>query len=284
MGKRKLRKIEVKGTEIRLFGKDNSEYICLTDIANQFGEARFVIRNWLRTTATLDFLAVWEELHNDSFNRVEFDTVRKQAGGNAFTLSPKKWIEKTDAIGITAKAGRYGGTYAHNDVAMHFCYWASPIFQLYLVKEFQRLKVEEAKQINSEWNVRRIIAKTNYHIHTEAVRENLVPIIDWNTKREAIYHATEADLLNLALFGMTAREWKKANPEAKGNMRDKATIEQLLVLANLETINAEYLELKLDRENRLNRLNQVARKQMEIILSTRVGSLLTGEDENLKLQ
>lgn len=276
-------KINVQGIEIRLTKKNDSDFICLTDIANNFGEARFVIRNWLRTASTLDFLAVWEDLHNEEFNRVEFDTVRNLAGGNAFSLSPKSWIEKTAAIGITSKAGKYGGTYAHNDVAMHFCYWASPIFQLYLVKEFQRLKTEEAKQLNSEWNVRRLITKTNYHIHSEAVRENLVPIIDWNTKREFIYHATEADLLNLALFGMTAKEWKIANPTLKGNMRDQASIEQLIVLANLESLNAEYLELQLKRDDRLKRLNEVARKQMGIIINTRAGQQLKSGEDRLKL-
>jgi hypothetical protein len=182
------------------------------------------------------------------------------------------------------KAGRHGGgTYAQKDIAVNFCYFLSPEFQLYLIKEFQRLKIEEAKQLNSEWNVRRLIAKTNYHIHSEAVRENLVPIIDWNTRRESIYHATEADLLNLALFGMTAKEWKIANPTLKGNMRDQASIEQLIVLANLESLNAEYLELQLKRDDRLKRLNEVARKQMGIIINTRAGQQLKGREDTLKL-
>lgn len=277
------KRITVQGTEIKLIAQKNEDYISLTDIANKFGEARFVIRNWLRTVATLEFLAVWEELHNEDFNRVEFDTVRSQAGGNTFSLSPKSWIEKTNSIGINSKAGKYGGTFAHNDVAMHFCYWVSPIFQLYLVKEFQRLKVQEAKQLDTEWTVRRIITRTNYHIHTDAVRENLVPIIDWNTKQEAIFQASEADLLNLAIFGITAKEWRTINPEAKGNMRDFASTEQLLILANLETINAEYLALKLERSDRLRRLNEVAHKQMEILIKNRASDQLPSHD-HLKLK
>ena len=285
MGKRKTKNIEVQGIEVRLVIKNTSQYICITDIAKKFSDVPTdIIKAWMRSRNTVEFLGTWEQFHNEDFNLVEFDQIKSQTGLSTFILTTKNWVESTNAIGIQSKAGKYGGTFAHQDIALEFCSYLSPSFKLYFIKEFQRLKTEEAKQLHSEWNVRRLIAKTNYHIHSEAVRENLVPIIDWNTKRESIYHATEADLLNLALFGMTAKEWKIANPTLKGNMRDQASIEQLIVLANLESLNAEYLELQLKRDDRLKRLNEVARKQMGIIIDTRAGQQLKSGEDTLKLE
>lgn len=270
-------KLTVKDTTVRIKKINNSDYICLTDIAKSGrSPAGDIIKNYLRNRNNIEFLGLWESLNNQNFNSVDFHRIKTEVGLSDFILSVKEWVNLTNAVGIYSSAGRFGGTFAHIEIATQFATWFNASFYLYFVKEFQRLKTEEAAALNSEWNVRRLIAKTNYHIHSESVRENLVPIIDWNTKREAIYHATEADLLNLALFGMTAREWKQANPKLKGNMRDHATIEQLLVLANLETLNAEYLELKLERNTRLKRLNEVARKQIDIILNTRVGEQLGG--------
>lgn len=200
--------------------------------------------------------------------------IRQDIGLNRFILSAKKWIEMTNAIGIQAKTGRYGGTFAHQDIAFHFCLWLSPTFQLYVAKEFQRLKTDESTRLGLDWNLKRQLAKANWYIHTEAVREHLVPIIDWNTRREAYAQASEADLLNLSLFGMTAREWKAANPDLSGNLRDHATTEQLLVLANLQSLNAKLLEWNSPKEQRLEILNKTAREQMEILVNTRAVSNL----------
>lgn len=260
----------VDGSEITLSHKNNQEYISMTDIAKKFGEPRIIIQNWMRNANTLDFLSVWEQLHNPDFNRIEFDAVRKQAGNNAFTMSPTKWIETTNAKGVTSKSGRYGsGTFAHADIALEFCSWLNPVFKLYLIKEFQRFKEEEGREEAEklDWNIKRIMSKANYKIHTEAVRKHLIPPKVQKTTLEGIYFAGEADLLNLALFGQTAKEWKAANPGISGNIRDSASPEQLLVLSNLQSLNARLLKWKLDAKERLDILNETAIDEMEILVN-----------------
>lgn len=261
------RKINVQETEIILLDQNGEDYISLTNIASKFGESNPLIRNWIRSINTMNYLAEWEQLSNENFKPVGFDGFKNEltTKGNAFSMSAKKWIEGTDSIGIIAKSGRYGGTYAHSDIAMHFCYWLNPIFQLYLIKEFQRLKIEEGKRLGLHWNLRRTITKSNYHIHTDAVRKNLVPLMEWHTKQESIKFATEADLLNLAVFGMTAKEWKIINPELKGNMRDHATEIELQVISNMESINATLLGLKFNKDERLNILVSRATREIEIL-------------------
>lgn len=260
------RKITVQGTEISLMTRNDDDYICLTDMAKKFNDVPAdVIKAWMRNSANVEFLGTWEIFHNENFKVVAYNHFKLGSASNAFFLTVKDWVEKTDAIGIYAKAGRYGGTYAHRDIAVQFATWLSPTFYLYVIKEFQRLKEEENERLNKDWNLKRQLAKINYRIHTEAVRQNLVPVIDWNTKREAIYMASEADVLNLALFGMTAREWRLQYPEAEGNIRDHATPEQLVTLANLETLNAAYLEERLSKDERLHRLNDKAIEIMQII-------------------
>ena len=259
--------ITVKGTEIKLFNHLEEDYISLTDIAKRFNDrSEIIIQNWLRNKVTIEFLAVWEQLYNPDFKHIEFDVFRSEAGSNAFLLSPKQWIEKTAAIGLKSKPGRYGGTFAHKDIALAFCYWLSPPFQLYLIREFQRLKEEEARHHDLKWDVHRIISKANYHIHTEAIKEYLIPPLIAGTKKQAIVFASEADLINLALFGLTAKQWQSKNPEAKGNLRDHSTTEQLLVLSNLESLNAKLIEWDCDREQRLEILNKTAIQQMEILI------------------
>lgn len=229
----KTRTISVKGSEITLSRKEQQDYISLTDIARYKNpnEPIDIIKNWMRSRTTIEFIGLWEQLHNPSFKAVEFDRFMYEAGSNSFVLSPGKWIETTNAIGITTKSGRYGGTFAHQDIAFEFASWVSAEFKLYLLKEFQRLKQEEFEQKKLEWSVSRTIAKVNYLIHTDAIKENLIPPDLGKSKQKFIY-ANEADLLNLALFGQTALPWKAEHPELKGNMRDYATLEQLVVLSN----------------------------------------------------
>ncbi|HFA50491.1 MAG TPA: KilA-N domain-containing protein [Bacteroidetes bacterium] len=275
--------ISVNGTDIRLFQTNEKEYISLTDIAKRFNDnPSFLIVNWLRNKDTLEFLSVWEKLYNADFNLIEFDKIKEEAGHNRFIISTGKWVETTKAIGLQTKAGRYGGTYAHKDIALGFCYWLSPPFQLYVIKEFQRLKEAEFDFKNIDWNVKRIMSKANHRILTEAVREYLVPIVDWNTKKEAIYQATEADLLNLALFGLTAREWQSANPERKGNIRDHASPEQLLVLSNMQSLNSKLLKWGCDREQRVQILNDTAREELNILLANPSLKNLPSKKKKLK--
>jgi hypothetical protein len=210
---RKSTSIHVEGTEIKLLTQDNEDYISLTDIARRFEERTdLVIQNWMRSMSTIEYLGLWEELNNKNFNPFGFAGIKERTGSDTFYVSVNQWINETKAIGLSSRPGRYGGTYAHKDIAIQFCYWLSPTFQLYLIKEFQRLKTDESTRLGLDWNLKRQLAKANWHIHTEAVREHLVPIIDWNTRREAYAQASEADLLNLALFGMTAREWRPPTP------------------------------------------------------------------------
>ncbi len=256
----KSKKITIEGVEIAVISKESNDYISLTDMAkSQLQDV--VIFKWLSTKHTIEYLGEWEALYNPDFNYTEFGIIRNSAGSNNFVLSTKNWIEKTNAIGLTAKAGRYGGTYAHKDIAFQFGMWISPKFQLLLVKEYQRLKDSESDRLNLEWNFQRNLAKVNYRIHTDAIKENLIPET-LGKKQVSLVYATEADVLNMALFGKTAKEWREANPHLKGNVRDYATIEQLVVLSNMESINAMLIQQEVEQPKRLEQLNTIAISQM----------------------
>lgn len=266
---KKKKIIEVQGTDIALLPqKGKEDYISLTDIMKKFDD-EFSIYSWMRNKNTVEFLGVWEQLHNTDFKPNEFVTFKNQAGSNNFNLTPKKWIQATNAIGINVKSGRYGGgTFAHRDIAINFCYWLSPTFQLYLIKEFQRLKEIEALEQKDvlEWNVKRLLTKINYTVHTDAIKEKLIPRRLAKSKMSGVIYATEADILNLALFGMTAKEWRIQNPKTKENIRTDATHEQLIVLANLEAINAELIRSGVPQDERIVRLNEAAIVQMHSVL------------------
>lgn len=254
----------------------------MTDIAKyrNDNDPRFVIQNWMRNRNTVEFLAVWEELHNPDFNRVQFEAVRSEAGLNRFVMTPTKWIEQTNAIGIVSKAGRYGGgTYAHSDIAMAFATWISPEFQLYIMKDYRRLKQDENSRFSLDWNLNRALSKVNYHIHTDAVKENLIPP-ELTPEQIAYTYASEADLLNVALFGQTAKQWKNNNPSKKGNVRDDADLNQLLVLANMESYNAILIEQGKSQSERLVLLRNLAIKQMDTLASINLSavSALPGGD------
>ena len=266
--KAKSTTIEVQGTAIAILSQQAGDYICLTDIARFKNAERSddLVRNWLRNRNTVEFLGIWEQLNNPRFNSVEFDGIKMQAGLNSFALTPKQWVEKTNAIGIVSKAGRYGGTYAHKDIAFEFASWVSVEFKLYLIKEFQRLKEDESQRFSLAWNLNRTLAKLNYRIHTDAIKEHLIPPTV-TAAQAAITYANEADVLNVALFGQTAKQWRETNPKLDGNMRDHATIEQLLVLANLEGMNAEFIRMSLPQGDRLKRLNEIAIRQLQSLLS-----------------
>jgi len=265
----------VQGTEIAILSQKQNDFISLTDIAKHRDESnpRFIIQNWMRNRNTIEFLGVWELLYNSDFNRVEFEAVKSQSGLNSFVMTPQKWTENTGAIGITSKAGRYGGTFAQKEIAYEFASWVSVEFKLYLIKEFDRLKNEEAKQQTLEWNLHRTLAKINYKIHTSAVRATLIPNKLTSSQATAIY-ASEADLLNMALFSMTAAEWRNANPEKDGNMRDYATLEQLVVLSNMESINAMLIRQGLPQCERLLQLNNTAITQMKALVKTSLNKRL----------
>ncbi len=259
--------INVEGITVGIKDIDSQKYISLTDIAKKKNseEPRFVIINWLRNRNTVEFLGIWETIYNPNFNRVGFDTVRFQAGLNSFTLSPLKWIKDTNAIGIVSKSGRYeSGTYAHEDIALEFASWISPEFKLYFIKEFRRLKTEENERLKLGWDVKRTLTKINYRIHTDAVKKHLVPD-KISRNAENLIYATEADILNLALFGMTAKEWKDNNSELEGNMRDYADVFQLVCLSNLENINALFIKEGLDKSKRLEKLNSIAIEQITLL-------------------
>ena len=261
--------IEVQGAAITILSQKEQDFICLTDIARFKNPDRSddLVRNWLRNRNTVEFLGVWERLNNPGFNSVEFDGIRIQAGLNSFVLTPKQWIEKTGAVGIVSSAGRYGGTYAHKDIAFEFASWVSVEFKLYLIKEFQRLKDDESRRLSLAWNLNRTLSKLNYRIHTDAVRAHLIPA-QITPAQATVTYAIEADVLNVALFGQTAKQWRDANPKLDGNMRDHATIEQLLVLANIEGMNAEFIHMKLTQGERLGRLNQIAIRQMQVLTAS----------------
>lgn len=264
----KNKTIVVKGTEITIFHGEQSDYISLTDIA-RYKDAEHtddIIKNWLRNRNTIELLGFWEEMHNPDFKPVEFDGFRKQAGLNSFTMTSKKWIESTNAIGIIAKSGRYGGTFAHKDIAFEFASWISIEFKLYIIKEFQRLKEDENDRLQLDWNLQRTLSKINYRIHTDAIKEHLIPKELTKAQINFVY-ANEADMLNMALFGLTAKQWRDRNPSAKGNLRDEATIEQLVVLSNMESINSLLIQQGLTQPERIQQLNKVAISQVKSLIS-----------------
>jgi hypothetical protein len=263
-------KIDVKGTEITIFEINQNDYLSLTDIARYKNpdEPKDVIKNWMRSKNTIEFIGLWEKLNNPDFKGVEFDHFINEAGYNSFTLSPKKWIQTTNAVGLISKSGRYGGTYAHQDIAFEFASWISAEFKLYLIKEFQRLKSDEKRKQQLEWNVSRTLAKINYFVHTDAVKKHLIPD-DLSMSKQRFVYADEADLLNLALFNQTAATWRKAHPKAKGNIRDHATIEQLVVLSNLESFNSELIKTGVAAETRLKKLNKIAIEQMRVMIENK---------------
>jgi len=260
-----MAKVNVKNTDLTIIQINDEDYICITDLARYKNAAHTddVIKNWLRNRNTLELLGVWEYLHNPDFKSVIFDGFRKEAGLNSFVMTPKRWIESTDAIGIISKSGRYGGTYAHKDIALEFASWISIEFKLYFLKEFQRLKEEEQKYLG--WSTKRELAKINYHIHTDAIKHNLIPV-ELTPQQTSIIYANEADVLNLALFGMTAKEWREANPTLKGNIRDFAAINELICLSNMENLNAVFINEGVSQQERLIKLNQIAIQQMKILV------------------
>lgn len=266
----KSSKIIVQETEITFINKEIGEYISLTDIAKYRNsrEPFSVINNWMRSRSTIEFLGLWEKLNNLDFKPIEFERFKNEAGSNYFVLSPQRWIESTNATGIISKSGRYGGTFAHTDIAFEFASWISSEFKLYLITEFKRLKQDENYRLQLEWNLQRTISKINYRIHTDAIKENLIP--QEITKQQASFvYANEADLLNVALFGITAKEWRDNNPDQKGNIRDYATLEQLVVLSNMEGINALLIQQGLTQSDRLIQLNKVAITQMKSLIESK---------------
>ena len=255
--------LTVKNTSVSVIKVGEEDFLSLTDIARfKSDEPNAVIANWLRNRNTIEYLGIWESLYNANFKPLEFEGFKKEAGLNAFTLSPSKWIESTGAIGIVSKSGRYGGTYAHKDIAFKFASWISVEFELYVAKEFQRLKEEEQKQLG--WSVKRELSKLNYHIHTDAIKQNLIPP-ELTAKQKSFVYAEEADVLNVALFGITAKDWRDANPDLKGNIRDYATINQLICLSNLENLNAVFIQKGMEQSDRLTELNKIAIQQMKVL-------------------
>lgn len=263
-----IRKITVQDVEISISQQNNSkDYICLSDIVKG-QEGDDYIRNWMRNRNTLDYLGTWEMLNNPHFKGVEFDTFLYQAGSNRFNMTPRKWVETTNAIGIVSKSGRNGGTYAHKDIAFEFCSWLSPVFKLYLVKEYQRLKDFENNQYQLEWNVKRILSKANYSIHTDAVKNYIIPTLSLEKQQEALVYAEEADILNLALWGCTAKQWREANNNLntkKLNIRDVASINELAILSNLENLNAEWIKENLSKKERFQKLRTLADYQRNLL-------------------
>jgi len=257
-----MAKITVKDTEITIISIEEQDYISLTDMVKGLENGLALIEKWLRNKNTIEFIGMWEEMYNPSFNSPEFEGIKNAAGLNRFILSVKQWIEKTNSIGIIAKAGRYGGTYAHKDIAFEFASWVSPQFKLYLLKEFQRLKENEQKALG--WSAKRELTKINYHIHTDAIKRNLTPA-ELTSQQTSLIYANEADVLNVALFGMMAKEWREVNPDLKGNIRDYATINELICLANMENLNAVFINEGLSQHERLIKLNQIAIQQMYVL-------------------
>ncbi len=269
-----MAKISVLSSDVTVKKIEDDDFISLTDIA-RFKDAEHtddLIRNWLRGRNTIEFVGIWETLNNPNFNPVEFDGIRIQAGLNSFALTPKQWIERTGAIGIVSKTGRYGGTFAHKDIAFEFASWISVEFKLYLIKEFQRLKEDEQKQLG--WDIKRNLAAINYRIHTDAIKENLVPA-ELTKSQVSMIYASEADVLNMALFGMTAKNWRETNPGLKGNIRDYANVSQLVCLSNLENLNAHFINEGIVQSERLRRLNRIAIDQMRLLTENRSVKKLT---------
>ncbi len=262
--------ITVKGNDIAIVSRHEEDYISITDIARHKNpeEPKDIVKNWMRSKTTIEFLGLWEKLHNPGFKGVEFDSFMYQAGSNAFVLSPSKWIEATNAIGIISKPGNKGGTFAHRDIAFEFAAWVSTEFKLYLLVEFQRLKKDENRRLNLEWDLQRTLAKINYRIHTDAIKEKIIPAEVTREQANTIY-ASEADLLNVALFGKTAKQWRDDNPDKDGNIRDHAALEQLVVLSNLESINALLVRQSMTQSERLVKLNETAIIQMKSLVSNK---------------
>ena len=262
-------KINANGYEISVIAYENqNDYISITDIAKQKNAdaPADIIKNWLRSRSTIEYLGLWEQLNNPNFKLVEFDQFKNESGSNSFVLSPKKWIESTNAIGIVSKPGRYGGTYGHKDIAFEFASWISPEFKLYIIKDYQRLREEEYYRLSTEWNLRRELSKTNYRIHTDSIKENLINNELTKLQISRTY-ADEADLLNVALFGCTAKEWRESHPNKEGNIRDYASIEELIVLTNLESSNAQFISDNIPQADRLKKLNEMARFQLNSLLN-----------------
>ena len=266
----KNKKFNVQGVDVVLYQKDQEDYISLTDLARYRDSERsdYILQNWLRNYSTIEFIGLWETFNNPAFNSIEFDGIKSLAGSNSFSLTPKRWIEATGAVGIVSKTGRYGGTFAHKDIAFEFAAWLSTEFRFYLIKEFQRLKSDENDQLKLEWNLQRTISKINYGIHTDAIKENLIPA-EITKQQVGLVYANEADILNVALFGVTAKEWRDTHLDDKGNMRDYATLEQLVVLSNMESINALLIEQGIQQNERLIQLNRVAITQMKSLVESK---------------
>lgn len=284
MSKIKNEKISANGFDIQVYTEDfKNDYISLTDIARykNTDDPRFVIQNWMRNRNTLEFIGLWEVLNNTNFNRVQFDTFRNEAGLNRFSMTPSKWIESTNAIGIVSKAGRYGGTYAHYDIAMEFASWLSPEFKLYIVQDYKRLKTDENSKLSVSWNIHREISKINYKIHTDAIKEYLLK--DLTNEQLSFKYASEADMLNVALFNKTAKEWREENPDLKGNMRDYASLNELLVLANMESYNAVLIGKGIEQKERMVELRNLARTQL-ISLKKLDDSGINKLEENYKTE
>ena len=274
MSKNKKSTIDVLGTTITVLSRKDEDYISLTDMLKA-KDGDFFISDWLRNRNTVEFLGIWERVYNPAFNYGEFAIIKSQAGLNSYKISVKEWVEKTHAIGLKASAGRYGGTFAHKDIAFEFGMWISPEFKIYLIKEFQRLKEDESRRLSLAWNLNRTLSKLNYRIHTDAIKAHLIPATVTQAQA-AITYATEADILNVALFGQTAKQWRDANADMEGNMRDDASIEQLLVLANIEGMNAELIHMALSQGARLKRLNEIAIRQMQVLTSASAIKKLKG--------
>ena len=271
-----MAKITVENTEITVIHQNEDDYFCLTDMLKA-KDGDFFITDWLRNRNTLEYIGIWEKVYNPTFNYGEFAIIKSHSGLNSFKISVKEFVSRTNAISLQAKTGRYGGTYAHKDIAFEFAMWISPEFKIYIIKEFQRLKAEEQKQLG--WTAKRELAKINYHIHTDAIKQNLIPP-ELTPQQKSFVYADEADMLNVAMFGMTAREWRETNPELKGNIRDYATINQLICLSNMENLNSVFINDGLPQRERLEKLNKIAIQQMQILEN--VAGLRFLEDENLK--
>ncbi len=269
--------IEVQGVPIAILTERNEDFISLTDMLKA-KDGDFFVSDWLRNRNTVEFLSIWESVHNPGFNYGECATIKSQVGLNSYKLSVKDWVEKTNAIGLRASAGRYGGTYAHKDIAFEFGMWISPAFKIYLIKEFQRLKDDEGQRLSLAWNLNRELSKINYRIHTDAIKEHLIPP-EVTPTQAAITYANEADLLNVAMFGITAKQWRESNQGLEGNMRDHATIEQLLVLANMESLNAEFIHMGLSQRERLVKLNAIAIRQMKTLAANASRLLGSGKSK-----
>lgn len=282
-------KLNVNELEVVLYKQNEEEYISLTDMAKfrDFERTNYIIQNWMRTKSTIEFLGLWEQLRNQNFKSIEFDAFKNEAGSNSFTLTPKRWIESTNAIGIISKSGRYGGTFAHKDIAFEFASWISPTFKLYLITEYQRLKEVETNQYNLEWNVKRILSKTNYCIHTDAIKNFILPDKNYEKDKEWLVYAEEADLLNVALFNCTAKDWRDANPDLANksmNIRDIASINELVILSNLETLNAQMIKENVNKNDRFLKLREIANYQLLVLNDKDFMKALKKRNDNVYIE